>query len=379
MNPELIAILMKPLLISYLLLLITLCMQSQPGGADLQKQVAELRARIKTLEKEKDILKSEERSRDSASYCALRSEIFEAYTNLPRIDFDFKSTTERIAVTGLFAKLMQANNPTSDILGFRFTEIIFSAAEKHFKEALKDEKDKKRFSEVIAKIIDNPVVSVLAKTNPITSVVSSIISIIAGFTTSRVELGKEGGRLKEVSVDQKDVFDNRSIAAFRSELQVYIDFYDALILTSAEYLEGLEDLDGKYAYLILSVKDYKTELYTELDVKENNVLIKLSKSLPDPATHEINYRAIIMDPKIQKCRHLAEIYPVIHQDVSDFKKAYNTLLFNFLSDYIITLKTAKTFPDGNIDKSKTDALITDIESFIDRQKSKEREELDAFK
>jgi hypothetical protein len=370
---------MKPVLIAAFLLLTSFNLHSQPGAEDLQKQVAELRARIKTLEKEKDLLKSQERSNDSVTYCALRSEIFEAYTNIPQLDFDFKNTAEKIAVTGLFAKLMQANNPTSDILGFRFTEVIFSSAEKHFKETLKEEKDKKRFSEVITKVIDNPVVSALANTNPITSVVSSIISIIAGFTTSRVELGKEGGRIKDVSVDQKDAFDNRSISAFRNELQVYIDFYDALILASAEYLEGLEDLNGKYAYLILSVKDYKTQLYTGLDVKESNVLIKLSRLLPDPATHDINFSAFIQDPRIQKTRHLAGIYPLLHQNVNDFKKEYNTLLFNFLSDYINTLKTAKNFPDGDIDKSKTDDLITDIESFINSQKSKEREDLDAFK
>ena len=120
-------------------------MQSQPGASDLQKQVDELRSRVKTLEKENEVLKAEDWSNDSAEYHVLRSEIFEAVTNIPQLDFDFKNTADKIAVTGLFTKLMQANNPTSDILGFRFTEIIFSASEKHFKEVLKDERDKKRF------------------------------------------------------------------------------------------------------------------------------------------------------------------------------------------------------------------------------------------
>jgi hypothetical protein len=363
---------------SVLLLLLSPVIQSQPG-AEMQKQLDELRSRIKSLEKENDILKDENRSNDSAVYCALRSEIFEAFTNMPQLDFDFKSTTDKIAVTGLFTKLMQANNPTSDILGFRFSEIIFSASEKHFKEVLKNEPDKKRFSQVISKIIDNPVVSSLANTNPVTSVVAAIISSIAGFTTSRVNLDKEGGRIKDVSIDQQDAFDNRSISAFRTELQVYIDFYDALIMASTEYLNGLEALNRKYAYLILSVKDYKTELYTDLDVKESNLLIKLSKLLPDPAIKGLDYNAVIHDPKIQKSLHLARKYPVLHQEVSDFKKEYNTLLFNFLSDYINTLKTAGDFPEGNIDKTKTGNLIKDIESFINSQKSKEQEEPDAFR
>jgi hypothetical protein len=353
-------------------------MQSQPGAADLQRQLDELRSRIKTLEKEKEELESENRSNDSVTYCILRSEIFKAFTNVTQLDFDFKNTAEKIAVTGLFTKLMQANNPTSEILGFRFTEIIFSASEKHFTQALKNERDKKRFSQVVSKIIDNPVVSSLANTNPVTSVVAAVISIAAGFTTSRAEVEKEGGRIKDVTVEQQDAFENRGISAFRNELKVYIDFYDALIIASNMYLEGLEELNGKYAYLILSVVDYKTELYLELGFKESNLLMQLAKLLPDHSGKGINYSDIIHDQKIQRSQVLARKFPVLQQAVSSFKKEYNTLLFNFLSDYIYTLKTARDFPDGDIDKSRTDALITDIETFISSQKSKEREEPDAF-
>jgi len=371
--------LMKPVLITSLLLLITPFLLSQPGAADLQKQIDELRSRIKTLEKENDVLKSESRSNDSISYCILRSEIFEAFTNVSQLDFNFKNTADKIAVTGLFTKLMQANNPTSDILGFRFTEIIYSSSEKHFKNVLKDEKDKKRFSQVVTKIIDNPVVSTLASTNPVTSVMASIISVIAGFTTSQAEVEKEGGRIKNVTVEQQDAFDNRGISAFRNDLKIYVDFYDALIISSRDYLDGLNALDRKYSYLIQSVTNYKTELYAGLDFTESKLLIQLANLLPDPAAEGINFIEIIYAPKIQKSQLLARKYPVLQQAVISFKKEYNTLLYNFLSDYIKTLKTAKDFPDGDIDKTKTEELINDIETFINSQKSQEKEELDAFK
>ena len=369
----------KSFFLSSLLSLLSALLQCQPGQADIQVKLDDLKERIKILEKENEELKSVNRSNDSLEYSMIRSEIFRAFSNVPHLDFDFNNTTDKIAVTGLFTKLMQANNPTSDILGFRFTEIIFSAAEKHFKEVLKDEKDKKRFSQVICKIIDNPVVSSLASTNPVTSVVSSIISIIAGFTTARAELNKEGGRIKGVSVEQKDAFDNRGISAFRNELQVYIDFYDALIVASGEYLEGLEDLNRKYAYLILSVKEYKADLYTGLDASEIDLLLKLSKLLPDPTVEGVNFNAFIRDPRIRESQQLAGKYPVLQQAVSEFKKEYNTLLYNFLTAYIETLKTADKFPDSDIDKSKTEKLINDIETFINSQKNEEQEEMDAFR
>jgi hypothetical protein len=370
---------MKPVLIIALFLLCSFGLQCQPGPGDMQKQLDELRSRIRTLEKENGALKSDSRSKDSVAYCLLRSEIFEAFTNVSQLDFNFKNTADKIAVTGLFTKLMQANNPTSDILGFRFTEIIFSSSEKHFKNVLKDEKDKKRFSQVVSKIIDNPVVSTLAGTNPVTSVVASIISVVAGFTTSRAEVEKEGGRIKNVSVDQQDAFENRGIASFRNELKVYIDFYDALIIVSKEYLEGLTQLDRKYSYLIQSVKDYKAELYGELAFNESKMLMQLAKLLPDASSKGVNFNEIIHDQKIQKSQLLSRKYPILQQSVISLKKEYNTLLFNFLSDYIKTLKTAKGFPDGDIDQTKTDELVNDIETFINSQKSKEQEDLDAFR
>jgi hypothetical protein len=357
-----------------LLLSVSLCLHSQQGSADLQKRVDELMTRVKNLENENELLKTAGRSYDSVAYMAIRAEIFEAYTNIPRLDFDFRNTSDKIAVTGLFTKLMQANNPTSDILGFRFSEIIFSATEKHFKEALKDERDKKRLSQVVSKIIDNPVISSLANTNPVTSVVAAIINTISGFTTAKAELEKEGGRVKNVSIDQRDVIDNKSITAFRNELQVYIDFYDALIVASAKYLEGIENLNAKYAYLVLSVKDYKAELLAGLDVKESNLLIKLSKLLPDPALDGINYNAIMYDPKLQRIRQLAGKYPVLYENVNHFKREYNILLINFLSDYTKTLNTALNFPESDIDKNKTEALIAEIVTFINDQKTQEKQD-----
>jgi hypothetical protein len=370
---------MKLLLIISLVLLVSGSSLCQPGAMDMQKQVDELRSRIRTLEKENSNLKLCNRSKDSVAYCLMRSEIFDAFSNVSQLDFNFKNTADKIAVTGLFTKLMQANNPTSNVLGFRFTEIIFSSSEKHFKNILKDEKDKKRFSQVVTKIIDNPVISSLASTNPVTSVVSAIISVVAGFTTSRTEVEKENGKIKNVSVDQQDAFDNKGITAFRNELKIYIDFYDALIIASQEYLEGLGQLERKYSYLIQSVLDYKAELYNELDFNDSKLLMQLAKLLPDPAAKDVNFSEIIHNPKIQKSQLLARKYPILQQSVISFKKEYNTLLFNFLSDYIKTLKTARDFPDNDIDKTKTDELINDIECFIDSQKSKEQEEIDAFR
>ena len=339
----------------------------QQTGTELQKQLDELRVRIRTLENENRELSSAGRSSDSITYCQIRTEIFETFAGLGKLDADYRNITEKIEVTGLFSKLLEASNPTSDILGFRFTEIIFKSAEKHLLDALKNEKDKKRFSEVIGKIIDNPVVTTLANTNPVTSVVASIISAIAGFTTSKVDLEKEGGKIRNVTVEQQGAFDNRCINAFHQDLEVYIEFYDAMIITSDEFLKSIDYLRIKYFYLIQYIREYKASLYSAMDINENNMLVRLSSVLPDPASSGLDFHALTLNEHVQKCQSLSGRYSTLQFSVDEFRKEYNIILFRFLTGYRQILETALEFPERDIDNTKTSGLISNINEFISNQ------------
>ncbi len=366
---------MRQFQLTYILLFLLPMLQAQ---SDYQKQMEELNLRILLLEKENSGMKANIRLQDSLEYCSFRYEIFNTFSHIPKLDFDFKNTTEKIAVTGLFTKLMQANNPTSDILGFQFAEIVFISSEKYFKESLKTESEKKRFSQIVTKIVNNPVVSSLAQTNLVTSVVSAIISMIASFSSSNVNIEKDGNRIKNIEVEHKDVFDQKSISAFRNELQVYINFYDALIISSNKYLNGLENLNVKYSNLIKSVRDYKNQIYSGLDLKESNLLIQLASLLPDPEKGPVIFRDYLNDQKLMLSLGQARQYPLLEQSVDDFKKEYNTLLFQFLTEYMNTLQTARDFPKGIMDKAKTDKLLSDIKEFIGSLKNDEDDLPDAF-
>jgi len=337
-------------------------------GTDMQRQFEELNSRIKTLEIENQAIRAEQRTADSISYCNIRYEIFEAYSNISQLDFDFRNTTDKIAVTGLFTRLMQANNPASDVLGFRFADVVMSAAEKHLLHQLKDEPDRKRFSQAICNIISNPVVSTLANSNPISSVVTSLITVIVGFTTSSVNTDKENSRPRDVSVEQNAPFNDKEIAAFRKDLEIYISFYDELISISDHYLKGIENLNDKYAYLMQSVTSYKEELYAQNEVKENNPLISLTLSLPEPDRAGVDFCRLLNNPSIRQTLQTARKFPLLKQSVEYFKKEYYTLLFHFLTSYSRTLEKAKTFPGHSVDRSKIDELSREIESFIATQK-----------
>jgi hypothetical protein len=342
----------------------------QAGNASVQKQLEELRALCQTVQQENGMLKDQLRSRDSLTYSGMRMQIFEAFNTAPKINFDFLNTSDKIAVTGLFTKLLQANNPTSDILGFRFNETILKASEKYFISELKSEHEKIRFGQVVAKLINNPVISTLANTNPITSVTAAIISTVADFSTTTLDVEKDGNKVKDVQAITTDAFSQKNIEAFRIELQPYINFYDALNTASSKYLSGLSNVNHKYIYLKGKVDRYHQQLFASLAITDTNSLIKLANFLPDPASRGVQFEKYLNDRKIVECAALAGKLPLLEQTVRDFRREYDLSLYTFLNEYIAALQSAKKLPATSLDQTKIDALITDIQNFINSESNK---------
>jgi hypothetical protein len=320
-----------------------------------------------TMQAENQSLKTQMRVKDSMAYVEMRREIFEAFNHVSKINFDFLNTSGKIAVTGLFTKLLQANNPTSDVLGFRFSETIITASEKCFRGELKTESERLRFGQMITKLVNNPVVSSIANSNPITSVTAAIISSVAGFSTTTLSVEKNGNKIKDVSAQTTDAFGQKNIEAFKAELQPYIQFYDALNIASNKYLFNIEQVKNKYTYLRNNVETYKYQLSSSLQINDSNMLIRLASLLPDPATKNIDFYKYLKDPRVVQCAGIAGKLPVLEQSVKDFQKEYNQILLAFLNDYVTALQSASKLPAVSVDHLKINALISDIQLFINKE------------
>jgi len=345
--------------------LITL--SAQESGNPKQSPYDELKTLCYQIQNENHALRSQVRNRDSLDYAAIRSQIFDAYQSIQKINLEYLSTTDKIAVTGLFTKLLQANNPTSDILGFRFHETILKAAEKHFKNELKSENEKSRFSQIITKLVNNPVISSLANSNPITSVTAAIVSTVAGYSTTAVDINRSGNKIREVSATTTDAFSQKNIDAFRSELQPYIQFYDALNIASQRYLAGLDNISQRHTYLKVTVDTFRDQLYNSLQVDDSNTLIKLASVLPDPGSGKVNFQSHLKDPRVIQCSKVVSGLPPLLLTVQQFRREYDHTLLIFLKEYISALESAKKIPSNQLDQAKIDSLISDIQSFMNHE------------
>ncbi len=350
--------------LSILALLLLTELAAGQSVVGVQEQLDDLKGKIRLLEKENQLLRSATRSSDSLKYARARLQVFEAYDNMASLDHEYRHTLEKIALTGLFTKLMQANNPTSDILGFRFIDIIYAAAEKHFVSTLKNEPDKKRFLLILSKIMENPVIGAVTGSNPVTAVAGAIISAVVNFSTVSANFQHDGGKVRDLTINQQDAFSSKSITAFREELQVFITFYDELIAASGRYLEGLSIMEDDLEYLNHQLNDLNRKFRETVPEYGPNQLARLAACLPEPGTPGLDYGKLLGQEFLGGAMELAGDYQQVQESVNRLKLSYNQLLDAFLQDYIKALRSVSLFPEGTISKEKTGELIREIESFL---------------
>lgn len=334
-------------------------------------------AKLKEIQEQFLSLKRDIAYQDSIDFINTKFSILKAIENGPKLEFDFNKVTDRIRVVGLLSKLNKANNPASDILGVSFVDVVNKAAETHFTKEL-PEKEKPRFVDIVNKIIKNPIVSSVLSSNPVTSVVASITNAAAGFFSSNVY----GEKVKELTIETKNMFDQKKLEAFNNELIPYISFYDNMIRTTDKYLIGVDQLRNKYSYLNENVRNYNTSLLNTLDVK---------KSLPTPLSVQVDsefkltsdkygfweYQKVLKRDNISTAKNISNNYKVMEIQVQNFKSDYNEILKNYLNETVILLNGAKTITlSKGFNSDKIDDLINDIALFtgdIDSEKEKPKD------
>lgn len=322
--------------------------------------------RIRLLEAENKRLLAENQQTSSMLYAAdlaeyqeIRNEIRYVFSKADRLDADVENGILRFETHSLFNDLLQANNPQSSVLGFRFNKVLEDAALASFakindKDPKKrfTEDDQKRFKAVVNNVLSNPFVSTVIQTNPIASMASTIVSVAVNFTTNNSK-----------SLENNAV-DAQAIENFKRKLDGYIQFYDKLLMTSMRYQMGLDRVKNKYDFLNKSKKGFMQQLKTDLGINSDNYLYELDRILPEKPSKP---RELMMSQQVRKAMETARKYQALRQQTDDFIYECNMLFRDFLTENINVLQTARTLPDqNNISQAKVDELIKRIEQFQKR-------------
>jgi len=321
--------------------------------------------KLKEISEQFQILKQQISSEDSLQFIKTKYTILNSIQNGPKLEFDFNRVKEKIQLSAIFTKIGKANNPTDDILGVSFVDVVSKAAETHLLNSLPSA-DRPRFSEIVDKIIKNPIIGSLLNSNPVTSVVASITNSAVNYFNSKIS----GTKFDNAAIETKNLFDQNKLENFNLELAPYISFYDKMLLNSDKYVFGLEQLDKKYSFLNSSVENYNNRLYTTLGILQNTGIPLSSQvekifSVTKDNYGFYEYKKVLNKDNITISRQIAEEYLILNSQVLSFKNDYHELLKSYLFETVRLLNEAKSMKlSQGFNKTKIDGLIIEITNYI---------------
>lgn len=328
---------------------------------ELEKKLAGLESQLAQLLEENKAFKERELQALKKSYDEMIEIISLAVEQGDKLEADYKNLQNSMKMDGLLIRLTEANNPNSDALGFKFTNVISNAVTNHFTKNITDGKIKEKFGEVVNRIVNNPVVAAILTTNPVTGMVYRVIDKITDFTTNN----PLGINLRKWHQETKDVFQDDKLAAFQSELTQYIDFYDALLQASDLYKQSVEHLHQKNKSLNSVLENYYSDLLKDLGIEPRpgrSSLVQVQKALT-PTTPG-DFGGVMANENVIAAYKKAQGFAGLKERYENLSVDYNNILIAFFDAYLEVFPKAEKLGKDNFDPKK----LSDLKEQIEKRK-----------
>jgi hypothetical protein len=237
------------------------------------------------------------------------------------------------------------------------------------------EKTKNRWKKVVSRILNNDIVQGLVKSNPFTSVASSVINSAISFTSHEVDtkadiklvpVGDLPKKYKEYRNEWKDKYDvigstsiksydntqiaitNDAIKLFSQAIEPYITLYDNMAKTNMKFQIQIEELSRLHI-------DYK-DIISTYDEKllEYLSITKLSE-MPGRITELTNvddsedfpkYRETIERDELIKARNHANQYSLLREKVNELNIKFYDVHIEHFNSYLEHLNKALIYTEA---------------------------------
>ncbi|MCG2612763.1 hypothetical protein LZZ85_00670 [Terrimonas sp. NA20] len=256
--------------------------------------------------------------------------------------------------------LNQVNNPTSDQLGFIFTDQVLTFAEQVISSANIVDEQKNKIRNTVKNIVDG-----LKTSFPPLNIVTSVISSFASFNIPFIDKLKKkikGG--DSLAIKAVSPITQNMLKQFSSAIMPYIEFYQNLNNSSLLFSSDLNFHKAKYEDYYPSIKALASRYQNELGIDINGI-IGSPKDVADKlfesntaAKNAALYKVVLQKEEVKK---LGDFTVQTAQLARDFKSFYNdyyrVLLKNF-AENLTLLNDAKRLPGAN--SSTIDKLINQL-------------------
>jgi hypothetical protein len=234
---------------------------------------ASLESRLDSLEQEIGRLIKKQLIQEKQHYDIVRENLVTGVELIDKLNTLYSYIIADIETQGLHVKMAMVNNPTSDLLGFKFSDILREKAIELFNSpAFKGLSASKRgkFFRVLDKITSSELYSTVQSVFPITGTVRSVITAAASLFSDpdlNVKLQKEGSKIIGATLDTLTSDNNlgkQFLNTYVSELTPYLLFYESLEYNNLQFNVALSELVKRYKNLPETARNLKKQFFIKL-------------------------------------------------------------------------------------------------------------------
>ncbi len=282
-----------------------------------------------------------------------------------------------------YNKINQANNPTSDILGFKLVDVINNTLDETIKE--NNSKIPEPQKKPIRSIVNNLVLA-LGKTFPPLQLFTSVVSTISTFTIPALAVDNPDSKVRKVSDVTNNVrvspapLDSSFVNSFSNKMGPYITFYLNLNKINTNLEDELNVHSFNYGDMLTRIQQMRSdfEKNTSIDMSGSaNSLNALNKLMNYRNSGNSSFRYDEYNSK-REVRYVTNLLPDLYDYVKQFNeysKQYIYIVARNINNNKEQLKLALQLPKS--DSSRINALIQEIsdkqngpEGFLTKYNSK---------
>lgn len=342
---------MKNLFLSGLILCSATCFAQTPDDiVAVSQKVTGLETDFKSLNTNYKKINTNLTSEYKTKYDNSYNNIENALSLMDKIESNYTAINSNIATALSYNLLAQANNPSSTKLGFKFSDVIVNILTEQIN-AKPDlpPNEKSRFTKIVKGIVDNPIVMSVTKSVPVLGTVTSLISSLSNFCTTKgtpvYRDNNPSKGLASLDITTEQVFTSKEIQNFVTKIQPYVNFYESLNKQSVSFEFNLAKLRTKYRDLQVRIDDIKLQMNKDLNNNTLNNFFKIKESsLP-----EFDYVKILNSP--ENINMQSRMYAISNTcaELRKFHNEYQEILKDNFKSNLDLLEEGKKLPGASPD------------------------------
>ena len=324
--------------------------ESSFNAQDLTAEVARLKEMVKQLQEN-------ELESDKLKYQKNYQLILNGLESLKEMQQGIMEISGARSQNILYKKLIDINNPTSEVLGFQLIDVINKTLDENITALINlAEGDRKRLRGQVSGIFEG-----LKRTFPPLQLITSCFSTISSFSTYKARVERFTRKTDSIIVDVMNPISQEVIGKMSGHLQPYILFYNELNKVNSSFENALYQHEVEYRDYIEEVLSLKETIEKKVNLGESISEQVISMfDLTNSSAQNFDFKSKLENETVKElagqCMNIFELVDRYKKFTNDFVTIQDDFYRNNLN--MLTTK-AKNLPYKDV--AKIDQLTTELQ------------------